>query len=38
MILDVHVSWRVVVKSYRKWDEYVLKYFPGTASPAFSAL
>ncbi len=28
MILDVHVSGRVVVKSYREWDEYVLKCFP----------
>ncbi|BBP79609.1 hypothetical protein PHLH7_57130 [Pseudomonas sp. Ost2] len=38
MMLDVHVSGKVVVKSYRKWGEYVLKSFPGTVSSAFSVL
>ena len=38
MILDVHVSSRLVAKLYRERDEYVLKYLPGTAPEDFLSL
>ena len=38
MILDVHVSSRLVAKLYRERDEYVLKYLPGTALQYFVSL
>lgn len=38
MILDVHVSSRLVAKLYRERDEYVLKYLPGTAPEDFVSL
>lgn len=38
MILDVHVSSRLVAKLYRERDEYVLKYLPGTALEDFVSL
>lgn len=38
MILDVHVSSRLVAKLYRERDEYVLKYLPGTAPADFVSL
>lgn len=38
MILDVHVSSRLVAKLYRERDEYVLKYLPGTAPEDFISL
>ncbi|WP_427116788.1 type II toxin-antitoxin system HipA family toxin [Pseudomonas shirazensis] len=38
MILDVHVSSRLVAKLYRERDEYVLKYLPGAAAADFVSL
>ena len=38
MILNVHVSSRLVTKLYRSRDEYVLKYLPGTAPEDFVSL
>lgn len=38
MILDVHVSSRLVAKLYRERDEYVLKYLPGAAAEDFVSL
>ncbi|MDB5994514.1 MAG: HipA protein [Pseudomonas sp.] len=38
MILDVHVSGKLVAKLYRERDEYVLKYLPGTDLTDFVSL
>lgn len=38
MILDVHVSSRLVAKLYRERDEYVLKYLPTAAPEDFVSL
>nr|WP_314874441.1 type II toxin-antitoxin system HipA family toxin [uncultured Pseudomonas sp.] len=38
MILDVHVSSKLVAKLYRERDEYVLKYLPGAAAEDFVSL
>lgn len=38
MILDVHVSGRLVAKLYRERDEYVLRYLPETAAADFVSL
>lgn len=38
MILDVHVSAKLVAKLYRERDEYLLKYLPGTAQEDFVSL
>lgn len=38
MILDVHVSGKVVARLYRERDEYVLKYLPDTAVTDFVSL
>ncbi|EUB73628.1 HipA domain protein [Pseudomonas sp. GM41(2012)] len=38
MILDVHVSGKMVARLYRERDEYVLKYLPGTAVTDFVSL
>ena len=38
MILDVHVSSRLVAKLYRERDEYVLRYLPDARSEDFVSL
>lgn len=38
MILDVHVSDRLVAKLYRERDEYVLRYLPETVVADFVSL
>ncbi|MCQ9393000.1 type II toxin-antitoxin system HipA family toxin [Pseudomonas viridiflava] len=38
MMLDVHVSARLVAKLYRERDEYILKYLPDTAPEDFVSL